>query len=390
MRMDTAERRARLVRRHHLDRSGQDGVVDVAGGLVALHSTDACSVFLSIAARTTSVTPADIERVLYDERSLTRMLGMRRTVFVVPSDVAPVVQAACADGIAKRERDRLVQMLGDAGLPKQTDLVKWLATVEAATIAALAARGEATAAQLCDDVPELRTQFLFGAGKRWEGMVGLSTRLLFVLAAEGRIVRGRPRGTWSSTQYRWYPAPDATPRRAPEAERELARLWLQAFGPAPLDDLRWWTGWTVATVKRAVAALDTATVELDGGGTGIVLACDTAPTKPKAKPTAALLPALDPTVMGWKERSWFLDPAHVAALFDRSGNAGPTVWWDGRVVGGWAQRKDTGEIVWRLLEDVGKAAQTAIAKEAERLQAWLGPARVTPRFRTPLERELSA
>jgi hypothetical protein len=91
--------------------------------------------------------------------------------------------------------------------------------------------------------------------------------------------------------------------------------------------------------------------------------------------------------MGWRDRGWFLG-AHAPALFDRSGNIGPTVWWDGRVVGGWAQRPD-GEIVFRLLEDAGSAAATAIAAEAESLQAWLGATRVTPRFRTPLERELS-
>jgi hypothetical protein len=97
---------------------------------------------------------------------------------------------------------------------------------------------------------------------------------------------------------------------------------------------------------------------------------------------------LDTTVMGWTERDWLLGP-HGPRLFDRSGNPGPTVWWDGRVVGGWAQRP-SGEIVYRLLEDVGAEAIAAIDAEAARLTAWLGPARVTPRFRTPLERELSS
>ena len=55
--------------------------------------------------------------------------------------------------------------------------------------------------------------------------------------------------------------------------------------------------------------------------------------------------------MGWQDRGWFLG-AHGRALFDTNGNAGPTVWWDGRIVGGWAQRK-TGEVVLRFLEDAG-------------------------------------
>ena len=52
---------------------------------------------------------------------------------------------------------------------------------------------------------------------------------------------------------------------------------------------------------------------------------------PAPGPWAALLPALDPTVMGWLDRGWFLGD-HEKALFDRTGNVGPTVWLDGRVV----------------------------------------------------------
>jgi hypothetical protein len=105
-------------------------------------------------------------------------------------------------------------------------------------------------------------------------------------------------------------------------------------------------------------------------------------------PVAALLPALDPTPMGWQSRDWYLG-SHGTALFDRTGNIGPTVWWEGRIVGGWAQR-GSGEVAYRLLEDPGSDAAAAIAAEAARLESWLGPSRVTPRFRTPLERELSA
>ena len=97
-------------------------------------------------------------------------------------------------------------------------------------------------------------------------------------------------------------------------------------------------------------------VELDHGDTGIVLAGDDAPVR-SPKPWAALLPSLDPTTMGWAERAWYLGP-HKSALFDRAGNAGPTVWWDGRIVGGWTQRAD-GEIVWRALDDVGRDGQRA-------------------------------
>ncbi|MGO4425929.1 crosslink repair DNA glycosylase YcaQ family protein, partial [Streptomyces sp. MCAF7] len=92
---------------------------------------------------------------------------------------------------------------------------------------------------------------------------------------------------------------------------------------------------------------------------------------------------------GWQARGWYLDPDHVKPLFDGSGNIGPTVWWNGRIVGGWAQRAN-GEVVWRALTDVGREATAAVAAEAARLSGWLGEVRVTPRFRTPLERDLAS
>ena len=49
---------------------------------------------------------------------------------------------------------------------------------------------------------------------------------------------------------------------------------------------------------------------------------------------AALLPVLDATTMGWKHRDFYLDPEHTPYLFDTNGNAGPTVWCDGRIIGG--------------------------------------------------------
>jgi Winged helix DNA-binding domain len=118
----------------------------------------------------------------------------------------------------------------------------------------------------------------------------------------------------------------------------------------------------------------------------MVLASDLDPT-PDPAPWVSLLPALDPTVMGWSDRSWFLGP-HARALFDGTGNAGPTIWLSGRVVGGWAQRPD-GEIATRLLEDVGADAAALIEAEAELVAGWLKGVRVIPRFRTPVERELS-
>jgi hypothetical protein len=215
-------------------------------------------------------------------------------------------------------------------------------------------------------------------------------RVLPQMAMEGRLFRGRPRGTWISPQFRWVttedwlgaPIEDVDPAAA---QATLLGRWLAAFGPATEADIRWWGGWTAREARAALAATPHAEVDL-GGSTGYVLADDLEPTS-RPEQAAALLPTLDPTTMGWKGRDWYLGP-HGPTLFDSNGNAGPTVWWDGRVVGGWSQRRD-GEIALGLLEDVGRDARAAIDAEAERLAVWIGDARFSPGFLPPFQRKLA-
>ncbi|MBD0293485.1 MAG: AlkZ family DNA glycosylase [Jiangellaceae bacterium] len=389
MRIDNDGRRARLAVRHHLAAPARaKGVVEVASDLVALHATDPASVHLAALARMRDGTAATVERALYDDRVLVRALGMRRTVFVLPVELLPVVQAACTDEIAARERRRTVQFLQEAGV--SADVPAWLAEVEAATVRALAVRGEATGAELAGDEARLRTVVPYAVGTAYESRQNITTRVLALLAAEGRIVRGRPRGSWISSQYRWSLASAWFPGGIPavpadEARVELARRYLARFGPATRADLKWWTGWTAGQVAKTLARIATTEVGL-ADGTGLVLAGDL-DTPPAMPPWAALLPALDPTPMGWAGRRWFLGE-HTSALFDRSGNIGPTIWWNGRIVGGWAQRPDA-TVAYRLLEDVGAEGRAAVRSEVARIQAILDGTRVTPRFRTPLERELS-
>jgi Winged helix DNA-binding domain len=386
-RIGVEERRARLGLRHHLAEAARAGVVEAARDLVGLHATDPATVHLAARARMRDPEIAAVEAALYDDRALVRLLGMRRTMFVEPVELMPVVQAACTDAIAVAQRRLLVDMIGRAGLAD--DPAGWVEELGTATVKALEARGEATASEVAKDDPRLALQMVVAEGKPYEARQSVVTRMLLLLAAEGRIVRGRPRGSWVSGQYRWSVIDAWLPAgvaawSTQDAQTELVRRWLAGFGPATVADVKWWTGLTMGQVRKAVAATGAVGVDLDGVP-GLVLPGDLDPVA-APEPWSALLPALDPTTMGWAGRDFYLGP-HRPALFDRNGNAGPTIWWDGRVVGGWAQRR-TGEVVLRLLEDPGADATAAIEAEAAGLTDWLGPVRITPRFRTPLEREL--
>ncbi len=384
-----AERRARLVDRHLLSPEKRAGsALAAASSVVVLHSTDPVTVFLSIQARA-DVQPTDIERELYEDRTLVRMLGMRRTLFAVPRELVPVIYAACTRSIAARERRRVEQMIADSGISSRP--AAWLTRALSSARKALEERGEASTRELVAQIPILAKRLRVASGTKFEATQSVGSRVLPQLAMEGRIVRVRPRGTWINGEYRWAPIETwlGGPITAVEqgaAQAQLLRRWLAAFGPATETDIRWWTGWTAREARAALAAVPHAVVDL-GGEVGFVLADDLGSTK-RLEPSAALLPTLDPTTMGWKERHWYLGK-HASLVFDSNGNAGPTVWWDGRVVGGWSQRRD-GEIVFRLLEDVGRDAVQAVDVEAARVAAWLGDVRFSPGFLPPFQRELAA
>jgi DNA glycosylase AlkZ-like len=383
-----SERRARIGVHHRLATASRaPDVRAVADSLVALHSTDPASVFLSANARTHDATVEHIDKALYDDRTLVRILGMRRTLFVVPVELVPIVHAACTRAIAATQRRRYAALIEEGGIAD--DGGAWLDRVGDATMAALERRGEAFGAELSADVPELRSQLTYGEGRKWAGTTSMTTWVLTLLAADERIVRGRPRGSWLSSQYSWSPAPSwqpdgEAPLDTPAAQVELARRWLAAFGPGTLADLAWWTGWTKTATRGALTALNAVEVDLTGG-TGYLLSEDVEPRSTPPEPWVALLPALDPTPMGWTDRTFY--GGDDKTLYDRSGNIAPTVWSDGRIVGCWVQRED-GEIAVRLLVDAGRETGAAIDDAAGRLGKWLGSVRVKSRFRTPIEREL--
>ena len=389
-RITVEERRARLGVRHALAK-GADDVVGTARAVVALHGTDPASTVLAALARAPGATPDDMAAALYDDRTLVRVIAFRRTVFAVPLDFAPACFAGAADTVARNERKVFHKLLVDTGVTDDPE--PWIQRAESAALEVFLANAEVTSADLAAADPLLATRLHLAPGTKYETWQGVASRLLNLLSAQGHVVRARPKGGWTSTQFRWVSterwAPSLAERVDPvEATIRIARAWLHAYGPASPDDLQWWTGWTKTRMRGALASVDTVEVDLDGRP-GLMLAEDADPV-PTPDPWVALLPALDPSAMGWKHRDFCLGP-HRQLLYDVNGNAGPTAWAEGRMIGGWAQRDD-GEVVVRLLDDVGAETTARIEKRGAELTTMLGDVRLKARARgwTQVERELRA
>ena len=368
----------------------------IADSVVALHSTDPSTVYLSALARMKHPSPEAVSRALYDDRTVVRHHAMRRTLWVMTPEMARLAHAACTMALAKTQWKRLAKMLEDSGIA--SDGAAWAETASADMLAALTSMGSATARQLGKAVPALTEKIQFSVGGSVNSQ-GAHTRLLLNLGFDGAIVRGRPNGSWNTSEYAWSVADQWLPGGidggdVDTAAAELARHYLDRFGPATTADLQWWAGWTGGLAKRSLATIGAVEVDLENG-VAWVLANDvpddgTARGEPRA-PWIAFLPALDSTTMGWKERSWYLDDLGKfgGSIFDVNGNAGPTVWVDGHVVGGWAQRR-SGEIAYNLLAEASPKNIKAIAAHAEQFRELIGDVRVSVRFPAPMQKGLLA
>jgi hypothetical protein len=366
------ERRARIGRRHALAPSHQlQTPEEVTRALTVLHSTEPATVHLAVRARAPGATVADVERALYDERTLVKQLAMRRTLWVFPRDLLPAAWGSASARVAAQLRPRLAKEVEEGGVAP--DGAAWVDTACAAVLAHLEGGRELSAQELREQVPELAGRIDLAVGKSYGANVAIAPRVLTQLAVEGRLVRGRNGGHWRISRPQWTLTEDwleapAEPDPADQGYAELVRRWLWSFGPATEADLVWWLGATKAVVRAALIAVGAVEVRLADGSPAYLHPDDTEVAGP-AEPWAALLPVLDPTVMGWKQRDWYLGD-HGPHLFDRNGNAGTTAWVDGRAVGCWVQ-DDDGVVRVHVLEEVTKAARALLAAEAERLTRWL-------------------
>lgn len=366
------ERRWRLARRHAVAPGHRVATPEQAtAAMTVLHATETPSVYLSVAART-DATVADVDRALYDGRSLVRQLAMRRTLFAVPRDLLPAVWGSAAARVADAERRRIARNVEDHG--RAGDGGAWLEARREEIEALLREHGTLSAREIREALPELDVKVATSATSRWGGPAPVAPRVLNLLGASAVLARGRYAGHWRVARPTWtlmadWLGTDPAPLPARDGYAELVRRWLRTVGPGTEADLVWWLGATKTAVRQALTDVSAVEVDLEGGAAGWLLPDDLEP-EPPVDPWAALLPALDPTTMGWRDRHFYLDPQHTPYLFDSVGNGGTTVWWDGRIVGCWVQDAD-GAVVPVLREDVGADGDAAIAAEAERLSRWL-------------------
>jgi hypothetical protein len=391
-----------LAQKQHLLPSSQPSdMVQVTRDVVALHATSATGPYLSLWARIPGFQPGMLADALYEQRSLARVLCMRTTLHVVPSDEVPIFLRAYGDQMDRNApaEHQIDLLLVRAGLCEEEEAEALLEKLQSQVLEVLMEAGPSTVREISQSVPELKAKVQHSVGKPYEGEFSVGSRLIPSMCVQGLLIRARPRGSWRSSLYEyaalsdWLPDADLDSVTPEEARTWLVRCYLSAFGPTSLRDIRWWTGFTKGETEKAIQPLTREVVEvaIEGLGGGYLMMTEDAQRldseAPSDSPYVSFLPALDPYIMGYPDRRRFLVPEHNAEVFDRAGNAIPTVWANGQVVGAWGQRK-SGEVVYGLFEGVNEEELTLLKAETQRLEEFLGGEYLPQRTHTAFTRAL--
>ena len=280
--------------------------------MTCLHATEPASVYLSAFARAEAIV-ADVDRALYDDRTVVKQLAMRRTLFAFPRDLLPAAWGAPRRGWSRSCATRLAKEVEANGIGRRRSrLARRHVRRDAAQPARRRSADHGRAAR-ADPGPRRRVSS-WPPGKAYGGSFPIAPRVLGTLGAGGSDrARRATRATGERSPARTLDADRGVARRGrrdpPTTDagyRVAGRRWLRTFGPGTEADVVWWLGATKGAVRRALADLGAVEVGLEDGARDTCFPT-TSTTCPSPEPWAALLPVLDPTTMGWKQRDFYLD-----------------------------------------------------------------------------------
>ena len=323
---------ARRMARHALTEAatGLDPA-GIAGVLCGAHAQVLSAAELSIGRRIAGATRSDVQRALWQERTLVKTFGPRGTIHLLATADLPMWTGA-------------LQAL-PSSVPTHPDGVRFTPGEAEDVIAAMGAAladAELTVDQLTEAIAdragswavEQRMEAFGGKWPRWR-------QLTSTAAQRGMLCFGpdRDRKVTYTNPRRWLPG--FRPADGDAALRALLTRYLYAYGPATPEHFAKWLG----ILPRSAAALfggmagELETVEL-AGEPAWTLAGDTA-APPRPHRGIRLLPYFDAYLVAGQPRERLYPGAAAIRALTPAGQAGnyPVLLVDGVVGGVWHQRR---------------------------------------------------
>jgi len=310
-----------LEKQHLTEKTKIDDIVQITDDLCGLHSTRLSTSYISLFARTENFKKTDLERELYLNRTLGRIRGMRRTLFIQTIGLIPIVH-------------RATFKLGEKNVEKYMEFhkisIKEYKEISNRIMRVLKGR-ELSASEIRK---ELNSKSNIPA-------------IIHLMCNYGLLIRGKPIKDWKDVRNKYAVFKDYFPRldlkkiSEKEAIQSLVEKYVKAYGPVTETDISWWTGLAKTKIKDALKRIEAQLdrVKFNNVQKTYIIGKEDLENLNKSqysrKSSLILLPELDPYPMGYKDRERYIDAKNYNKVFDRSGNITATVLLDGIVIGVW-------------------------------------------------------
>jgi len=378
----------RLRRLRLIERAPAGSVVPVVGEMGGAQAQVLGAARSSLWARVEALEATDVDRALWEDRHLVRAWCMRRTLYLVPAAEVAVY----APGTARR-RGKEVRWVRNRGIPGRA-IGDWIDGLLGALDEPLT-RSEI--AERLGPALGVRIRWAVGGGgwgsRRkipWlgSGRSSLPVAYLMHLAgARGVLCSGPNRGSEATFVRADAWIPGWRDRSVDDAELELLRTYLRAFGPATPGDFVAWTRILMFEARTTWERLgsELAEVEVDGR-VAWVLRTDLRDLEREdaGELPVRLLPFFDSFLLGHLDRGHLLPPANVRDVYRNQGWVAPVVLVEGRVAGVWSASpagRRLGVDV-DLFGPTSRRLEAAIRREAEDLARFLGCGAAAVRIRS--------
>ncbi|MFH1438476.1 MAG: winged helix DNA-binding domain-containing protein [Pseudomonadota bacterium] len=360
-----------MLRRQHLAQGtrGKGGdVVRVTRDIGGLHATYPLSPYLSAFLRVKGFRKEQLDKELFEKKSLGRVRFVRKTMYILPRGLIAPAFAAIR---------KMVEMRA-GGFEKYMGITPGQYAAAAKKIMKVV--GGVSCGLSVSDIKKA-----LGAHLNVSPVVSM-------MCDEGLLVRGMPRGGWTSNVHCYhvfrdfFPDVDVRGVGEEEARETVVGLYLSTFGPVSEGDVVWWTGFGKEQVRAALARLEKEVVEVDLGGVKdryFMLEPDFEELRAMKMPggrSVLLLPCLDPCLMAYKDRQRYLDDEHYHFMYDRSGNATWTIMIGGKVAGVWDYKEPVVKICL-FRRKAGAGVLKELRREAVRVGRFISGRKIDVRVK---------
>lgn len=329
----------------------KENIPTITRDICGLHATSATTPYLCLLARMNTFAREDLEEELYRKKTLARIRYARNTFYILPKENLPVAFAA-----VRRRAHRAAERYLEHFLMRPAayeNLVRKILDL---------LQGEGLA------IAEIKKEL---------GPVSHLSSILNLMCFQGLLICGKPKGTWKSNLHtyhslsEYYPDLDLGLYTEEEAQQRIILSYIETFGPVTEMDTAWWTGFSKGSIKKALEKHSAGLVQIQiAGSEKKYHLCSSQldgllSTEPQSGEPVNFLPFLDPYLMGYRERERFLGDGFFHNVYDRSGNATPTILCEGKIVGVWDV--DRSRVKYFLFLCVGNDIRSQIRTQASKI-----------------------